>query len=591
MPLVYRIFPISKCWTNTENACLTKSVDSKNRRRVRKKTAARFTRGPAPHPDESQEIVLAIRRGKIDALVIEGAQGDQVLTLQDSDHAYRVLVETINDGVATLDPAGTILYANSRFAAILRLPAANFIGTPLQSHVSASDRETLEKLIAQGARSNTQGEVTLKIAEGRARIVRLALAPISDSQQGNLCAVATELTELVEANEALRSNEESLQQLSARLLKLQDEERRHIARDLHDITGQKLAVQSITLSQLLARKHLNADSQTLVSECVALNEQVAEDVRTLSYLLHPPLLDELGLSSAVKWYAEGFQKRTGIRLDVDIASDFVRLPPDVEVTLFRIIQESLNNVHRYSGSRTASVHVKSTAEKTIEVKVRDFGKGISPGVLNASTGIVAPIGVGIQGMKERMRQLAGKLEIASRVNRGTVVTATIPLPATRTPGTIESASSQADRITESPLPRMDGSRKKILIADDHELLRRGVRAMFETETEWEICGEAVNGQDAVDKSRGLRPDLVILDINMPVLNGLAAVRQILRGSPGTKILVFTIHDSEQTATEVKEAGAHGYLSKKNAGADLLRVAKDLLKDGGSYSFAGAGPTN
>jgi CheY-like chemotaxis protein len=311
----------------------------------------------------------------------------------------------------------------------------------------------------------------------------------------------------------------------------------------------------------------------------------------LSYLLHPPLLDELGLSSAVKWYAEGFQKRTGIRLDVDIASDFVRLPPDVEVTLFRIIQESLNNVHRYSGSRTASVHVKSTAEKTIEVKVRDFGKGISPGVLNASTGIVAPIGVGIQGMKERMRQLAGKLEIASRVNRGTVVTATIPLPATRTPGTIESASSQADRITESPLPRMDGSRKKILIADDHELLRRGVRAMFETETEWEICGEAVNGQDAVDKSRGLRPDLVILDINMPVLNGLAAVRQILRGSPGTKILVFTIHDSEQTATEVKEAGAHGYLSKKNAGADLLRVAKDLLKDGGSYSFAGAGPTN
>jgi len=542
-----------------------------------------------PQAEESQEIVLAIRRGKIDALVIEGANGEQVLTLQESDHAYRVLVETINDGVATLDPSGRILYANSRFGAILRLPSANFIGTPLQGHISLSDRGALEKLIAQGARESAQGELTLNVAEGRSRIVRLALAPINDSEHGNLCVVATELTELVEANEALRSNEESLQLLSARLLKLQDEERRHIARDLHDITGQKLAVQSITLSQLTARQKLNAQSQALVAECVKLNQQIGEDVRTLSYLLHPPLLDELGLSSAVKWYAEGFEKRTGIRVAVDIASDFLRLPPDVEVTLFRIIQESLNNVHRYSGSHTASVQVRATPEKTIEVKVKDFGKGISPGVLNSSTGVVAPIGVGIQGMKERIRQLSGKLEITSRVNRGTVVTATIPLRAAGTAAAVETAFPTADSVAE-PRPRTRGSRRKILIADDHEMLRRGIRAMLETETEWEICGEAINGQDAVDKARSLRPDLVILDINMPILNGLAAVRQILRNSPETKVLVFTIHDSDQTATEVKEAGAHGYLSKKNAGADLLSAAKDLLKDAISYSAA-TGPAN
>jgi PAS domain S-box-containing protein len=543
-----------------------------------------------PHPEESQEIVLAIRRGKIDALVIEGANGEQVLTLQESDHAYRVLVETINDGVATLDPAGRILYANTRFGAILRLPSVNLIGTPLQSHISIPDQGALDKLIAEGSKASTQGELRLNVAEGRSRIVRLALAPINDSDQGNLCVVATELTELVEANEALRSNEESLQLLSARLLKLQDEERRHIARDLHDITGQKLAVQAITLSQLQARQKLNAESQTLVAECVKLNQQIGEDVRTLSYLLHPPLLDELGLPSAVKWYAEGFEKRTGIRVAVDVASDFPRLPPDVEVTLFRIIQESLNNVHRYSGSHTGSVQVRVTPEKTIEVKVKDFGKGISPGVLNASTGVVAPIGVGIQGMKERIRQLSGKLEITSRVNRGTVVTATIPLRATGTAAAVEPSSPPADLVAEPARPRTQGSRRKILIADDHEMLRRGIRAMLETETEWEICGEAINGQDAVDKARTLRPDLVILDINMPILNGLAAVRQILRNSPETKVLVFTIHDSDQTATEVKEAGAHGYLSKKNAGADLLRAARDLLKDAISYSVA-TGPAN
>src|SRR5580704_13165618 len=167
-------------------------------------------------------------------------------------------------------------------------------------------------------------------------------------------------TELTEANEALRVNEESLRQLSGRLLKLQDEERRHIARDLHDVTGQKLAVQAMCLSQLLSAKSsaLDAASQRVLSECAMLNKQIGDEVRTLSYLLHPPLLDELGLSSAVKWYTEGFERRTGIQVKVDIAPNFVRLPPDAEVTLFRIVQESLSNVHRYSGSARASIQIK-----------------------------------------------------------------------------------------------------------------------------------------------------------------------------------------------------------------------------------------
>ena len=524
--------------------------------------------------EESQEVVLAIRRGKIDALVIEGAQGDQVLTLEGADHPYRVLVETINDGVATLDPEGTILYANNRFAAILRLPTPNFVGTSLQSHVSPSDRSILQQLIAQGASANTQGEITLNAVEGRSRIVRLVFTPVKNSGHPNICVVATELTELMDANEALRSNEESLQQLSARLLKLQDEERRRIARDLHDITGQKLAAQSMTLSQL-NRKGLNAESQALVSESMSLNKQIGEEIRTLSYLLHPPLLDELGLPSAVKWYVEGFEKRSGVRVDLDIAADFDRLAPDAEVALFRVIQESLANVHRYSESKKASVRVKLTSQGAIEVQIKDFGKGIDPKTLSVATGAVAPIGVGIQGMKERMRQLSGKLKITSRVNQGTVVTATLPRSTPHDAAAVEPALPVASPLAESSAKPL-GSRRQILIADDHEMMRRGIRAMLESETEWEICGEAVNGQEAVEKASGLRPDLVILDINMPVLNGLAAARQILRKAPGTKTLIFTVHDSDQTAKEVQGVGAHAYLSKNNAGAELLRVVKDLL---------------
>jgi PAS domain S-box-containing protein len=534
--------------------------------------------------NESRDIVLAIRRGSVDALVIEGSQGEQVLTLQGSDHPYRVLVETINDGVATLDPSGTILFVNSRFAEIMRLPATNVIGTFLSSHVSPADREALRQLIVRSSKTAAQGQIRLSAKDGRSRIVRLSLTPVdTNSATRNICVVATELTELVEANEALRSNEESLQLLSARLLKLQDEERRHIARDLHDITGQKLAAQSIALSQVLNRKGQDTESQRLLSECITLSKQIGEEVRTLSYVLHPPLLDELGLSSAVKWYAEGFQQRTGVKVDVDVASDFPRLPPDVEVTLFRIIQESLNNVHRYSGSQKAWVRVRPTRDKKIEVEIRDAGKGISPERLNAANGAVAPIGVGIQGMKERMRQLAGKLEIASGVNRGTRVTATLPLARINGADAAEPASLLPGWPSGSSEAKPDRSRKQILIADDHELLRRGIRAMLETQAEWEICGEATNGQDAVDKAAALNPDLVILDINMPVLNGLAAVRQMLRSAPQTKILVFTVHDSEQTEKEVRAAGGHAYLSKNNASQDLLRVVRDLLDGTASLS--------
>ena len=377
---------------------------------------------------ESEEIVLAIRRGKIDALVMAGVDGEQVFTLQDAEHPYRVLVETINDGVATLDAAGVVLYANSRFAAILRIPVRNFIGSSLVSHVSPSDRAILEKLIAEGLSNSTQGEFPLGAAEGRARLVRLALSPVKNSEPRTVCMVATELTELVEANEALRSNEESLRQLSMRLLTLQDEERRHIARDLHDITGQKLALQSMSLSQVLNRKPtaLDAESRRILSECATLTQQVSQEIRTLSYLLHPPLLDELGLPAAVKWYAKGFEQRTGIKLEIDIASNFRRLSPDVEVTLFRVIQESLTNVHRYSGSPKAYVRLQEASDK-VTLQIGDFGKGIRRDALNSANGRIVPLGVGIQGMRERLRQLAGKLEITSQPNQGTLVTATVPL--------------------------------------------------------------------------------------------------------------------------------------------------------------------
>jgi PAS domain S-box-containing protein len=546
---------------------------------------------------ESEQIVLAIRHGKIDALVMTGSDGEQVVTLQGSDQPYRVVLEAINDGAATLDHSGTVLYANSRFAEILRVPEGSLIGTTLQNYLSPSTFEKLQRLITQGLTTDARGEITLESSEGRPRLVRLALKPMRNTEQTNVCLVATELTELVEANEALRSNEESLRQLSARLLKLQDEERRHIARDLHDITGQKLAAQSMALAKVLRKAAgLDQESQRLLVECVTLSNQVSDEIRTLSYLLHPPLLDELGLSSAVRWYAEGYERRTGIKVEVKIPLDFGRLSPDVEVALFRVIQESLSNVQRYSESPRAYVRLKRSRSDEIQVQIGDFGKGIHPATLNTSTHTAAPLGVGIQGMRERMRQLGGKLEITSRLKHGTLVTATLPMvhpeanpsAESMTNTTVESATS---RGTDTPTPGRDTPRKQILIADDHEMLRRGIRNALEDRQDWQICGEAVDGQETVNKVNTLRPDLVILDINMPVLNGLAAVRQILRNRPQTKIVIFTVHDSELTLKEIQAAGAHAYVSKNDASDALLRVVEDLLESRRAASTAVGNSTN
>ena len=534
---------------------------------------------------EMKETFDAIRRGRVDAVVVSAPGGDKVFTLQGAEHPYRVLVEAMNEGAATLDLSGIILYANVQFAEMLRVPLERLIGSQLRQHVRDESRHRFRRILAQAAHRTTRTQVTVITRDGQRKLLRISLSPVHDSDPPTICAVATELTELVEANEALKANEDELRRLSGRLLQLQDEERRHIARDLHDVTGQKVAFQAMTLSHVLD-DHQIADENTRrsLSECLALTHQVGNEIRTLSYLLHPPLLDELGLVSALKWYVQGFEARTGIHVQVAVPQNFPRLQPDVEVTLFRVLQESLTNVHRYSGTKKARIVLKVDSSRVI-VRVEDFGKGIDPKLLGSLKTNQGALGVGIQGMRERLRQLRGSLDILSPKSGGTVVNATVPLRLREEP--IDAGSDVAAQPALAPgnghqAAAALATKSRILIADDHEVLRRGIRTMLEGEPCWEVCGEAVDGQEAVEKTLQLNPDLVILDINMPVLNGLAALRRVLQSRPNTKVLVFSVHNSEQMLHESRSAGAHGYVSKARASEDLLRAVKTVLNGENFY---------
>ena len=218
---------------------------------------------------------------------------------------------------------------------------------------------------------------------------------------------------------------EQLRQLSARLISLQDEERRRIARELHDSAGQYLAAIEMNLSGLKQTPHLEESLARPISDSLDLANLCTAEIRTISYLLHPPLLDEMGLASALGWYVEGFSERSGIRVDLDYAKDFGRLPREIETVLFRVVQQGLANIHRHSGSHVAKIRMETDAE-SVRVEICDEGRGIDPEILKGMEAGRRLMGVGIAGMRERVRVMGGRFSIRSG-REGTTIDVTLPL--------------------------------------------------------------------------------------------------------------------------------------------------------------------
>jgi signal transduction histidine kinase len=207
--------------------------------------------------------------------------------------------------------------------------------------------------------------------------------------------------------------EEELRRLSGQLLRMQDEERRKIARDLHDTTGQDLVALATTLSQLHGMLPSSSRKwRKLISQCKAVADRCLNEVRTLSYILHPPMLDEAGLEDAVRHFADGFAERTGIKVELEVSPQFGRLSQDRELSLFRVVQESLTNIQRHSGSFTAKIALIRDPENII-LRVSDTGRGIPASKRKQTRSNPLVAGVGISSMEERVKQIGGSLDIES----------------------------------------------------------------------------------------------------------------------------------------------------------------------------------
>jgi PAS domain S-box-containing protein len=230
---------------------------------------------------------------------------------------------------------------------------------------------------------------------------------------------------VLERTAELNRANESLGNLSARLLQIRDEEGRRLARELHDSAGQMLAAIAMNLATVKSQAHkLDESAAKAIAESGSLIEQITSEIRTVSYLLHPPLLDELGLQSALSWCVEGFAERSKIQVKLEISSDFGRLSSETETAIFRVVQECLTNIHRHSGSKSALLRIGRENDK-ITVVVQDWGKGI-PADKMSRANAQSLQGVGFRGMRERLRHLGGTLSLHSDIN-GTLVTASFPI--------------------------------------------------------------------------------------------------------------------------------------------------------------------
>ncbi len=369
----------------------------------------------------AEETLRAIQSGEVDALMVSSRRGEQLLTLKGGEPAYRILVEAMSEGAATLFRNGDLLYCNRSFAELVRRPREKMIGIAVQSLVAKTERDRFEAFLAEGQKAAVKGEFNLRYRDGSLLPVHLSLNRFPGYKGHALGMVITDLSEQKRKQaDEIKQAEVTRRLLLERMLSAQEEERRRIARELHDEAGQLLTSLLVGLRTLQDSRTL-AEVKTQGLRLREITARALDEVGRLSRGLHPTVLDDHGLGVALSRYVAEYTKTHKISVVLKLDKpDSSNLPSAVQIGLYRIVQEALTNVARHSGAKTVSIKFTRSAT-ALEVAIVDDGCGF-----DAKAVAVSSHRLGIQSMKERAAILGGTVTFISH-RRGTKILVRAPL--------------------------------------------------------------------------------------------------------------------------------------------------------------------
>jgi Signal transduction histidine kinase len=392
---------------------------------------------------------------------------------------------------------------------------------------------------------------------------------------------------VTERTRDLVASNQRLQALATELTLAEQRERKRLASELHDYLAQMLALGRIKVTQLRQKLSGQAPAaQQLVGEVDNLLEKAGEYTRSLMAKLNPPVLDELGLPSALTWLAKQMPLH-GLLVEVHLSNEQVSLPDDQAVLLFQSVRELLINVAKHAGTDRATVSLKVDQEQQLLIEVQDSGRGFDPVAMEEKS---EKEHFGLFSVRERMQAMGGSLEVKSMPEQGTTVTMMLPLVKTKTadyasktsetaasvPGSKQESEQSIYRIPHAPFHPPPGNTIRLLLVDDHTMVRQGLRSLLESYEDVEIVGEGSNGEEAIELVEQLRPALVVMDINMPKKNGIEATARIKARFPETVVIGLSVQAGEEARRAIINAGGAVLLTKEAAVDELYRTIREVL---------------
>ena len=391
--------------------------------------------------EETEQALAAIRTGEIDALVVSGKSGEQVYTLKGADHSYRVLLDGLNEAALTLTADGTILYCNSRFSEMTKTPPEQLLGSSIQRIIKSAERKVFRTILRQSAEGPIRKELNIRAADRSLVPVLFSIKNLELVGMTAYCVVVTDITDRKRTEEALQKGERhyrelylegqrmqgELQRLSREILRVQEEERTRISREMHDEMGQALTAISMNLEKLKTNGE-PSEAKRKIQSVQNLVKKASDFIHLFSRQIHPSMLEDLGLFPALRSFVRDFQENTGMRVNLKFSGTPGRASIEQNAALYRIVQESLTNVLKHSGTRSATVMIRKSP-KVITLEIVDNGKGFeSAGISGARE---KRQGFGILGMRERARLVGARFMILSRPGKGTRVRVHLPLAGVR----------------------------------------------------------------------------------------------------------------------------------------------------------------